>query len=403
MRVTNMVPDIQYEMQQSQQALSAAMQQVSTGLSVNQPSDNPSAAASMVVSLAASANVDQYTSNVNLVQPMMQTADSAISSITTTLNSAISLGTEGASGTTTAQQRQEIATQVASDLTSIIAQANTSYQGIYVFGGSATTTAPFVAASSSYTSSQGSSASPLSMTTALTPGSVTTISDASTGESMVFRAQAGDTISTLSTAISNAVSAGTLSAGTSATINASGQLQISTNSSTDGIVVNSNDAVLGSMQAAPDSEVANSYAYVGNNAVNNVQVGDSLSVATNVPGSQLFTAGANVIGSLNNLITALQSGTTAQIGAATSAVSAALSYVSQQRIPLDNTIGNLNDQDSYLGQEKVTLTSAQTSLVGANMADAAENLSQAQLDNSAVLAAAAKVLPNTLLNYLSQG
>ena len=49
MRVTNMVPDIQYAMQQSQTALSAALQQVSTGLRVNQPSDDPAAAAKMVV------------------------------------------------------------------------------------------------------------------------------------------------------------------------------------------------------------------------------------------------------------------------------------------------------------------------------------------------------------------
>jgi hypothetical protein len=34
------------------------------------------------------------------------------------------------------------------------------------------------------------------------------------------------------------------------------------------------------------------------------------------------------------------------------------------------------------------------------MADAATNLSQAQLDNSTVLAAAAKIMPQTLLQYL---
>jgi flagellin-like hook-associated protein FlgL len=77
-----------------------------------------------------------------------------------------------------------------------------------------------------------------------------------------------------------------------------------------------------------------------------------------------------------------------------------LTYVGQQRVPLDNTISQLNSQDSYLGQEKVTLTTQQTALVGINLADAATNLSQAQLDNSAVLAAAAKVLPQTLLDYL---
>jgi flagellar hook-associated protein 3 len=396
-----MLPDMQYAMQQSQQALAAAEMQVATGLRVNSPSDDPSASASMVVSLAESANVDQYTSNVNSLLPQMQTADSAISSMVSSLSSAITLGTSGANGTNSSSNRQAIASQVEGLLSTIISQANTSYEGVYVFAGSESTTPPFVAASTTYDSSAGSASNPLSASTPLTAGSVTTISDASTGETMTFKAQSGDTIGTLDTAIASAVSAGTLSAGTTASINASGQLEISSNSSTDGIVVSSNDAAIGSMSAAANTQVANSYAYVGNSNVNSVQVGDTLTVASNLPGNQLLISGANVIGSLTGLINALQTGTSAQIGTATAAVSSALTYVSQQRIPLDNSISQLNSQDSYLSQETVTLTSQQTSLVGANLADAATNLSQAETQNDAVLAAASKVMPETLLNYLS--
>ena len=400
MRVTTMVPDMEYAMQQTQQALSTALQQISTGLRVNQPSDDPAAAANYVVSTAATANVDQYTSNVTTLLPQMQTADSAISSVVTALNSAITLGTEGANGTDTTQ-RPAIATQVASVLSSVIAQANTSYQGVYIFGGSATSTPPFVAASSFFTSANGTAANPLKTTTALTVGSVTTISDATTGNTFVFTAKAGNTIASMVTAIGNAVSAGTLTAGIKVTFNAAGHFDVSTGSSTAGIVVSSNDPAIGSMSAGAGTTVANAYAYVGNSTVNTVQVGDSMNVATNVPGSSLFTSGSNVIGALNSLIAALQSGTTAPIGTATAAVTSALNKVSQQRVPLDNTISELNDQESYLGQEKVTLTSRQTSLVGIDTAQAATNLSQAELANSTVMAAAAKVLPQSLLNYLA--
>jgi len=393
MRVTNMLPDVQYQMQLSQQALATATQQLSTGLRVNQLSDDPTASANMVVSLADSADIDQYTSNVSTLIPQMQPADSAISSIVTALNSAVTLGTEGANGTNNTQDKQELASQVQSILTTVVGQANTAYNGVYVFGGSESTTPPFVAASTTYNSSQGTVATPLTANTALTAGSVTTISDATTGETVTFKAAAGDTVATLQQAIAGGVVAGTLSPGTTATINAQGQLTIGSNSASDGIVVSSNDSVLGTMNADPTTAVANAYAYVGNSNVNTVQVGDDLSVATNVPGNQLFTSGANVIGSLGNLITALQSGTATQIGTATNAITTALNYVDQQRVPLDNTINQLNDQESYLGQEKVTLTSQETALVGINTADAATNFSQAQLDNSAVLAAAAKVLP----------
>jgi flagellar hook-associated protein 3 FlgL len=400
MRVANMLPDIQYQMQQSQQALTTATEQVSTGLRVNQLSDDPAASANMVRSLAYSANVDQYTSNVSSILPQMQTADSAISSVVTSLNSAVTLGTEGANGTESTTNRLEIASQLQSILSSVIAQANTSFQGVYVFGGTDSTTPPFVPASTTYTSSQGSAASPLATNTALTAGSVTTISDATTGETMTYNAVAGDTIATLQAAIASKVSDGTLSAGTSATINANGQLSIGTNSATAGIVVSSNDAVLGAMTASSGTEVPNAYAYVGNSDANTVQVGDSMNVATNLPGNQLLTSGPNVIGALTNLISALQTGSTDQIGTATAAVFSGLTYVDQQRVPLDSAISQLNSQESYLGQEKVTLTTQQTALVGINLADAATNLSQAQLDNSAVLAAAAKIMPQTLLDYL---
>jgi flagellar hook-associated protein 3 FlgL len=403
MRVVNMVPDIEYAVQQSQQTLATALQQVSTGLRVNQPSDDPSASASMVISLASSAAFDQYTSNVSTVQSQMQTADSAISAVLTSLNTAVTLAGEGSTSTTSAANDQALAAQVQGVLSSVIGQANTSYQGAYLFAGSANNTAPFVAASTTYTSSNGSTAAPLSLTSPLTPGSVTTISDASSAETFNFTAAAGDTIANLQSAISAASAAGTISPGTTATINAKGELAISTNSGTNGIVVSSNDSVLGPMSASTGTAVANSYAYVGNSTINSVQIGDSTTIATNIPGNQLFTSGANVIGTLNGLITALQSGNSANVAKASTSVSTALNYVAQQRVPLDNTISQLSSQDSYLNQETVTLTTRQTALVGVNLATAATSLSQAELDNTAVLAAAAKVLPQTLLNYLPPG
>jgi flagellar hook-associated protein 3 FlgL len=403
MRVANMVPDMQYNLQLSQQALSTALQQVTTGLRVNQPSDDPSASASMVISLASSANVDQYTANISSVTSQMQTADSSFSAIVTSLNAAVTLGTSGAGATVSTANKQAIASELQGVLSSVVAQANASYQGVYLFAGSASSTLPLVPASTTYTSEAGTVAAPLTPAYPLTAGSVTSISDASTGKTFVFTATAGETISQLSTAVANAAAAGTLSAGTTATINATGQLAIGSNSSSNGIVVSTNDPALGAMNAVPGSEVANAYAYVGNSAVNTVPVGESLGVATNVPGDQLFTSGANVIGSLNGLITALQSGTSAQIQTATAAVSTSLNSVTQQRVPLDNSISQLSSQESFLSQETLTLTTQQTALVGVNLATSATNLAQAETANSAVLAAAAKVLPQTLLNYLSQG
>src|ERR1700742_1643084 len=128
MRVTNMVPDTLYNIQQSQQALSTALQQVSTGFRVNQPSDDPAASANMVISLASSANVDQYTQNISSVTSQMQTADSSFSAIVTALNTAVTLGTSAAGGTVSTANKQAIATELEGVLSSVVAQGNASYQ-----------------------------------------------------------------------------------------------------------------------------------------------------------------------------------------------------------------------------------------------------------------------------------
>jgi len=292
----NMVPDMLAAIQQSESTLSTALQQVSTGKSVNVPSDNPAAAAEMVQNTIETADVDQYTQNVSSVLSTVQTADSALSSVVTSLTQAVSLGTEGANGTNSAADEQALATQVQGILSSVVSQANTSYQGAYLFGGTASTTTPYIA----------------------------------------------------------------------------------------------------------DPTSPSGYTYKGNDDVNSVQVGDKLSVQVNLPGSQIFSNSSNdVLGSLSSLVTALQSGNTTAIGNATTAVSSALNYVSQQRVIYGNTESQLNSQETYLQQETVNLSSQATSLVGVDMATAATNLSQAETDNNAAVAAAAKVLPDTILNYLA--
>jgi flagellar hook-associated protein 3 FlgL len=391
-----MLPDVQYQIQQSQQNLATANQQLSTGLRVNQLSDDPAASASMVRTLAQSANVDQFTSNVSILSSRMQTADSAISTMVSALQSAITIGTAGANGINTAGQRQGDADQIASILAGVVAQANTKFEGAYIFGGSANQVPPLAQASTSFAST----ASTLAALTPLTAGSTTTISDASTGQTFTFNAVAGDTVQTLENAVASAASTGVLSAGTTATINSTGQFEIATNNPNAGIVASSNDTVFGGMNAVSGTTVPNAYAYVGNSSVNHVQVGDSLSVPVNLPGSQFLTSGASVITALSNLITELQSGTTATIGNAVNAVNAALNNLDTVRVPIGNTINRLNAQENFLSQEHVNLTSQQSALVGINLAEAATNLSNAQMGNSTVLAAAAKALPQTLLDYL---
>jgi flagellar hook-associated protein 3 FlgL len=152
MRVNpNMQTDMLSYLQASQNQEQTAIEQLATGLRVNLPSDDPAAAAANLASISAD---DQYVQNIDSVQQTMTNADSTLSSVITELTQAISLGVEGSTGTQSTSDSQAIAQQVSGIKDQIFALANTTFQGVYLFGGTATSSAPFVEDPSSSTGVQ---------------------------------------------------------------------------------------------------------------------------------------------------------------------------------------------------------------------------------------------------------
>jgi flagellar hook-associated protein 3 FlgL len=150
MRVNpNLLPDLLAAISGTQQQINTDLAEISSGQSVNVPSDNPSAAAGLVQNASQTSQADQFLRSLGSVQGELQNADSALSSVVTALQRAITLGTEGANGTLNDSNRQAIAVEVQGIQSQLINLANLSYQGSYVFAGTATQTAPYVADSSS--------------------------------------------------------------------------------------------------------------------------------------------------------------------------------------------------------------------------------------------------------------
>jgi|ERR1035441_6698750 flagellar hook-associated protein 3 FlgL len=222
---------------------------------------------------------------------------------------------------------------------------------------------------------------------------------------------ASSTLNSVVTSLTQAVSLGTEGAnGTNSSANLQAiatQVQgILTNVISDAnTTVSGNYLFAGTSNTSPytaNSSSSTGYTYNGNSNTNSVAVGDNLNVQVNLPGNQIFSDPSNdVLGTLNGLVTALKSGNSASIASATTAVTSAISYIGQQQVFYSNAQSQLTSQESTLKQDTVTLTSQATSLVGVDLATAATNLTEAETANSAAMAAAAKVLPNTLLNYLS--
>lgn len=296
MRVNpNYTPMILTDLWQQQAQEQTAIQELATGRRVLVPSDDPAAAAGDVQNQAVQGQVDQYLKNTNSLEGLLQTADSTLSSVVTALNQAISLGVQGSNGDLSSSDIQAIAQQVQSIQTQVVQFANASYQGSYIFGGTANQSAPFT------------------------------------------------------------------------------------------------------LDATQPSGVR----YNGNTGVNNVEIAQGRSLETNVPGSQIFQgAGGDVMGSLQQLVTALQSGNATSVGAATTQLGTALNYVSQQRVFYGSAVSQLNANQAYLQQEQVSLQTQETNLVGADMASVATDLSRSRTAESATLAALAQILPQSLLNYL---
>ncbi len=130
---------LQVNTQQENQAL----QQVSSGQKLSSLSDNPAEAASLVDLRMQSSSDTQYLQNVSSLTGSLNVADSALSSVVEALTTAQSVGVEGANGTLNSSNRQALAQQIQGIQQEILGLANTSYNGEYIFSGTATTTQPY--------------------------------------------------------------------------------------------------------------------------------------------------------------------------------------------------------------------------------------------------------------------
>jgi len=137
------MPDLLAALEQLQQQQSDATLQLATGSKINKPSDDPAGVAQIIKINDLSSQVDSFQRSISNISGQFSTADSTFSSVVTALQRALSLGVEGANGTLSDADRAAAATEVTGIQSELLSLANTSYQGQYLFAGTATTP-PFV-------------------------------------------------------------------------------------------------------------------------------------------------------------------------------------------------------------------------------------------------------------------
>ena len=121
-----------------------ALLQMTTGKRVNVAADDPAAAAMQVQTSDQSSNCDQFLRSISSVSGELQTADSALNSCVTSLQRAITLGVQGANGTLSQQDRRALAEEVKGISGQVLGIANLSYNGHFLFAGTADLQKPYV-------------------------------------------------------------------------------------------------------------------------------------------------------------------------------------------------------------------------------------------------------------------
>jgi flagellar hook-associated protein 3 FlgL len=122
--------------------------QVTTGLSVQAPSDNPEAMQTTLGDLASQATEQQYTSNISTAQAQANSVYGVLQSLQTITSQANTLVTEAGNGTNSQTTLNNYASQVNVLIQQALELVNTKdpATGQYLFGGTSSGQPPFTAA-----------------------------------------------------------------------------------------------------------------------------------------------------------------------------------------------------------------------------------------------------------------
>jgi len=140
--ITNLSPQSQSflaDVDRIQQSVAQASEQVSSGLKVNVASDEPDVI-SELLQLRSNLQMNaQITTNLGSATTDANVAESTLNSATQLMDQAVTLAAQGATGTMTAADRQNLAGQVQAVEEQMVGYSQTQSAGRYLFSGDADT------------------------------------------------------------------------------------------------------------------------------------------------------------------------------------------------------------------------------------------------------------------------
>ena len=130
-------------LQQQQERVNTLSQQVSSGLRINQPSDDPVSAQQVLNLKGLMSATDQYSRNIQTGTTWLNQMDSTMGNMNNLLVRAKELATQMANASYSASDRQSAAVEVTQLRDQMVSLGNTQIGGKYVFGGFVSDQPPF--------------------------------------------------------------------------------------------------------------------------------------------------------------------------------------------------------------------------------------------------------------------
>jgi flagellar hook-associated protein 3 FlgL len=127
------------------QQLSELDQEISTGQQFTLPGQNPQATSQIVQLQEDIAGQTQYQTNLTTDQAFLNNTDSSLQTVSGAISQANSLLLGGLGATSNASENQASAIQVGTIISGLVNTANSTFQGRYLFAGSASQQPPFQA------------------------------------------------------------------------------------------------------------------------------------------------------------------------------------------------------------------------------------------------------------------
>jgi len=384
---------------QDETALSTTQNELSTGLSINTPADNPVGEVELLQLDNTSSQYQQYISNGQSANTNLELENTALTSSTTTLQSIRDLVVEANSGSNSSSDLKDIATQISALESQLQGSANSqNAQGDYLFAGYSVGTQPFVRGANGSMSYLGDSGAP-----SVQIDSSTSVQMSDPGSSVFMDIPAGNGTFTSAASSSN-TGTGVVDTGsvTNAAAWVAGQYTITFTDPTDYTVT---DTTSGTQVASGTYSAANG----GEIAFNGIQVGitgapaagDTFTVS---PAGQqdVFTTLDNLVSSLNNAgsTAAASAQLSSSLGGSLQQIDQALGQISTAASNVGSRISLISSVNNSVTSESTTVATQISNLSGLDYASATAQYSQEYVALQAAEQSYAAIDQLSLFKYL---